>query len=220
MSTSLLYHGFGIQGYRYVRTHYEDGAIIFAIEQEQGELRCPQCCGAHVIRRGTCPRRFRTLPVGGKAVWLDVSVQRVECRGCGLVQQVELPFAEPRRSYTRAFQRYALGLCRVMTIQDVARHLGVSWDLIKDMHKRHLWQRYRRPSLRNLTSIAIDEICVGHGLRYLTIVLNLDTGAVIFVGHGKGKEALEPFWKRLGRRKKTIQAVAIDMSPAYLSAVL
>lgn len=70
-----------------------------------------------------------------------------------------------------------------------------------------------------VTHIAIDEICVGRGLRFLTIVLNLKTGAVIFVGQGKGKDALEPFWKRLGSRKRTIQAVAIDMSPAYLSAV-
>jgi transposase len=50
-------------------------------------------------------------------------------------------------------------------------------------------------------------------------VLNIQTGAVIFVGQGRGKEALDPFWKRLGRRKKTIKAVAIDMGHSYLSAV-
>jgi transposase len=110
-------------------------------------------------------------------------------------------------------------LCRAMTIQDVADHLGVSWDMIKDMHKRHLWRRYRKPRLTGLTHIAIDEICVGHGQRYLTLVLNISNGAVLFVGQGKGKEALEPFWKRLGAGKRTIQAVAIDMGNAYLSAM-
>jgi len=45
------------------------------------------------------------------------------------------------------------------------------------------------------------------------------TGAVIFVGQGKGKEALDPFWKRLGKRRRTIKAVAIDMGHSHLSAV-
>jgi len=165
-------------------------------------------------------RRFRTLPIGGKKVWIELPVQRVQCRCCQrVVQQVKIAFADDRRSYSSSFERYAVELCRVMTIQDVARHLDVSWDTIKDMHKRHLWRRFRRPSLNGLTRIAIDEICVGRGQRYLTIVLNLTSGAVLFVGQGKGKEALEPFWKRLGRRRKTIRAVAIDMSAAYLSAV-
>lgn len=219
MSTSLLYHAFGVRGYRHVRTQFEDNRVVFAIEQEAGQLRCPRCGGWDVIRRGTFPRQFRSLPIGGRAVLIELPVQRVECRICGVVQQARVAFADPRRSYTLAFERYVLDLCRVMTIQDVAHHLGVGWDLVKDIHKRHLWHRFRNPSLTGLTNIAIDEICVGHGPRYLTIVLNLQTGAVIFVGQGKGKEALLPFWKRLGLRARTIRAVAIDMSVAYLSAV-
>ena len=35
--------------------------------------------------------------------------------------------------------------------------------------------------------------------RYLTVVLNLLSGAVVFVGDGKGVDALEPFWRRLRR---------------------
>lgn len=219
MSTSLLYNSFGIRGYQYVRTSYEGGQTIFSIKQEDDQLRCPGCSSRRLIRRGTFRRRFRTVPIGGRAVWIDLPIQRVQCRDCGIVQQVEVSFADPRRSYTSAFERYVLDLCRLMTIRDVANHLGVSWDLVKDIHKRHLWHRFRNPNLTGLTYIAIDEICVGHGQRYLTIVLNLQNGAVIFVGQGKGKEALEPFWKRLGSRKRTIRAVAIDMGNAYLSAV-
>ena len=73
--------------------------------------------------------------------------------------------------------------------------------------------------MKHLHKIAIDEISYGKGHKYLTIVLNLENGAVVFVGEGKGAEALEPFWKRLGRRKRKIQSVAIDMSPAYTKAV-
>jgi transposase len=106
-----------------------------------------------------------------------------------------------------------------MTILDVARHLGVSWDVIKNIQRRYLKKRFFRPKLKKLKRLAIDEITIGKGHRYLTIVLDLDTGAVVFVGDGKGAEALEPFWKRLNRSKPKIEAVAIDMSPAYIGAV-
>ena len=33
MSTSLLYHGFGIRGYRYEKTEYVQGEIVFSISQ-------------------------------------------------------------------------------------------------------------------------------------------------------------------------------------------
>ena len=56
--------------------------------------------------------------------------------------------------------------------------------------------------------------------RYLTVVLDLKTGAVVFVGDGKGADALDPFWKQLKRAKSKIDAVAIDMSPAYISAII
>jgi transposase len=107
-----------------------------------------------------------------------------------------------------------------MTINDVSKHLGVSWDMVKDIHKRYLNQNYGEPSLRDLSSIAIDEIYIGQKQKYLTILLNLETGVVVFVGKGKGSDALSPFWKKLGRRKKKIESVAIDMSAAYTKAVL
>jgi len=106
-----------------------------------------------------------------------------------------------------------------MTISDVAKHLCVSWDMIKDIHKRYLNHKYGNPSLKDLRSIAIDEIYNGKKQKYLTIVLNLETGAVVFVGKGKGADALCPFWKKLGRRKKHVMSVAIDMSAAYTKAV-
>jgi transposase len=220
MSTSLLYHGFGIQGYQHVRTQYDDGAIHFRVRQEVFALRCPECGSYEVKPRGRVMRRFRTVPIGLKPVWIELAVQRVFCLLCQVVRQVKVKFAFWRRSYTRAFERYALELSRHMTIKDVARHLQVSWDVIKDIQKRSLSRRFARPKLHKLKQIAIDEITIGKGHRYLTIVLDLKSGAVVFVGDGKGTEALEPFWQRLRRQKVRIQAVATDLSPAYISAVL
>jgi transposase len=144
----------------------------------------------------------------------------VECLCCNTIRQIKLGFADARRSYTRAFERYVLGLCRCMTIADVANHLKIGWDTIKDIFKRHLARRFKRPRLGHIKRIAIDEISIGKGHRYLTVVLDLHTGAVIFVGDGKGADALTPFWKMLKRSNANIKAVAIDMSPAYIVAVL
>jgi len=147
-----------------------------------------------------------------------MGIQRVLCLSCGLLRQVKVRFADPRRSYTKTFERYALDLSRHMTILDVARHLGVSWDVIKEIQKRYLKRHYLRPKLKDLKQIAIDEITVGRGHQYLTIVLDLKSGAVVFVGEGKGSEALLSFWKRLKYSKAKIEAIAMDMSPAYFSA--
>jgi transposase len=219
MSTSLLYHGFGISGYKYVRTAYEGGQVIFTIRQEPKTLRCEACGSRDVRPRGKVERRFRSLPIGKRPTAVVLEIPRVACQSCGVIRQVEVAFADHRRSYTKAFERYVLDLSRSMTILDVARHLGVSWDVVKDIQKRDLSRRYSKPNLKNLRKIAIDEIAVGKGHRYLTVVLDLDTGAVVFVGDGKGGDALKPFWKRLRRSRAKIEAVAMDMSPAYYEAV-
>jgi len=219
MSTSLLYHAFGIRGYEYTRTRYEGGAVIFSVRQGREACRCSSCGSARIIHRGQVARRFRSLPIGGRATFVDLPIPRVECLACGAVRQVEVPFADPRRSYTRSFERYALELGRRMTIRDVAVHLGVGWDLIKDIQKRDLSRRFARPKLKHLRYIAIDEISIGKGHRYLTLVLDLETGRVVFVGDGKAGDALRPFWKRLRPSGAKIEAVAMDMSAAYRGAV-
>jgi transposase len=219
MSTSLLYHAFGVRGYEYLSTAYVGGEVWFKVEQPRGKLCCPLCGSHEVTRRGEVARTFRTVPVGGKAVWLTVGVARVGCEACQVVRQVDVDFADPRRTYTKSFARYVLELSRLMTIQDVAHHLDVGWDLVKEIVKADLGRRFKNPKLSKLRQIAIDEICIGKSQRYVTLVLDLDSGAVVFVGEGKGSEALEPFWTRLGRTRAKIQAVAIDMSKAYIKAV-
>jgi transposase len=219
MSTSLLYHAFGLRGYDYVKTEYQEGGVIFTLCQRPHTYRCPVCNSRDVHPRGHQERRFKAVPIGHKPVTVVLPIPRVECPRCGLIRQVPVAFADLRRSYTRAFERYALELGRLMTIQDVARHLQVGWDTIKDIQKRDLYRRFRKPRLRKLKQIAIDEIAVGAGHRYLTLVLNLETGAVVFVGEGKGAEALEPFWKRLRASRAKVEAVATDMSAAYIEAV-
>jgi transposase len=219
MSTSLLYHAFGIVGYQYVSQHFQEGQVNFRIEQRRERLCCPQCGCQDVWVHGHTERTFRTVPIGNKPTCVTLDVARVWCPVCDCVRQVKIGFADPKKRYTRSFERYALDLSRHMTIKDVAEHLQVSWDTIKDIQARNLQRRFGKPKLHKLREIAIDEIAIGKGHRYVTVVLNLRSGAVVFVGDGKGSEALEIFWKRLRRSRAKVKAVATDMSAAYIRAV-
>ncbi len=221
MSRSLLYSMFGVKGaFRYQATDYEAGAATFRIASVSDALRCPCCGGREVIRRGVVLRRIRTLPIGSRPTWIQLNVQRVWCVQCRRVQQIALPFADPFKSYTRAFERYVLDLLQYATIQDVATHLQVSWGTVKAIQKQHLQRRKERSSLKGLRQIAIDELCVGKG-HFLTLVLDLESGAVVYVGEGKSAASLEPFWRRLEQTGTDlkIQAVAMDFSAAYQLAV-
>ncbi len=219
MSTTLLYHVYNIRGYGYRRMKCVPGGIEVTIEQPRARCRCPACGGENVILKGAKPRRFHAPPMGGKRVTIVFDVPRVECRDCGVIRQVEIAFARPMRRHIRAFERYALDLLESMTCEDVAHHLGVSWGMIREIEKEHLQRRYAKPRLKDVKHIAIDEIAVRKGHKYMTVVLDLDTGHVIFVGDGRDGKSLLPFWKRLRRSGARIEAVAADMSPAYIAAV-
>jgi len=219
MSTSILYHAWGIYDYDFKSVAFREKKMVFQIAHQSSSLRCSSCESTSVICRGTSVRRFRTLPVGDRQVFIELPVQRVECLDCGVVRQVNIGFADPRVSYTKRFERYVLELLRFATILDVARHLHISWDVIKDIQKADLGERFSKPNLKVLRRLAIDEIAVSKGHSYLTVVMDLDSGAIVFVGDTKGHQALEPFWKMLGWHKRNIEAVATDMGKAYLFAV-
>ena len=197
MSTSLLYHGFGIRGYNYVRTEYSEGKIKFCILQSPDNICCPQCQNQNYICKGTVKRIFKATPIGTKEILIELPVQRIECLLCEKIHQVKVNFAKHMRGYTNAFERYATDLCRMLPISDVARLLKVSWGTIKDIEKRYLKKHYDKPRLKDITRIAIDEIYLGKKTKYVTLVMDLDTGAVVFVGDGKGADALAPLWKIL-----------------------
>ena len=220
MSTSFLYHAFGLQGYEYVHQQFVGGSILFRIRPKAKLLRCYRCKSYRIIRRGVNERRLRTLPIGFKPVWLLLEIPRVQCLACNCLRYIRLGIAASKRRYTRAFARFVLGLTRVMTLKDVSRLVGLGWDGVKDILRHHLARRFARPPLAKLRYIAIDEISVKKGHKYLTLVMDLQSGAVVFVGDGKGDEALAPFWKELHRARTKILAVATDMSTAYIGSVL
>ncbi len=219
MSTSVLYRALGIRGYKHQSIREQDGGIALRVRHDGTELKCPECGGSHISRRGTVPRSWSALPIGNRPVTVFANVPRIECHDCATEPVVPVPFADPHRSYIRSFQRLVLDLRQSMTLRDVARHLNVSDWMVRDIEKRWLGKHFAKPRLKGLRHIAIDEISTKKGHTYLTVVMDLESGAVVFVGDGKGADALNLFWTRLKASHAKVEAVAIDMSAAYYQAV-
>ena len=219
MSTSFLYHSSKVQGVIYEKTIYEKDRIIFRVKPKESLFVCSKCESTHVVRNGGSERLIRNLKIGRKTTFIQIYQSRLRCKDCHSSCMMELPFVEKWKNYTRAVALEAWDLSRAMTLKDVADYLGMDWRAVKDIQKEKLKTKYERPSLKNLENIGIDEICIGKGHKYITVVIDLDSGRVIYMEKGKNSSSLNPFWKRLRRSKARVKAVAIDMSPAYISAV-
>jgi len=122
MSTSLLYHAFGIRGYQYQSTRYHAGGMTIRIAQARESLCCPTCGSREVRIVERFERRWRAVPIGSRETWIELSVPKVKCQTCFARRRVRVSFSEPRRQHTRAFERYVAELLRFMTPQDVSRH--------------------------------------------------------------------------------------------------
>jgi transposase len=131
MSQQALYQILVLSGYQVANVERDEKQLFVHARPQPHRVCCPACGSREVIRRGESRRTIRNLPIGADCIWVVVTFLRVECRACQVVRQVKLGFADERRSYTRAFERYVQELCGYMTMQDVARHLGVSWDIVK-----------------------------------------------------------------------------------------
>ena len=186
----------------------------------RNHLKCADCQSGDVIRSGQVTRVFKLLPVGKKKTELVVRIPRLQCKHCGAIKQPRLAFAAPKKHYSRSLERFVADLCHVATLQDVAALTGLGWDTVKDIHKRHLRKKCKLYRLENVRHIAIDEVYLGKKRKFITIVLDLDTGRVLHIGKGKGKAALQGFGGRIKRSKAKIQAVATDMASGYMTAVL
>ena len=98
MSTSLLYHGYGITDYKYIRTYFKNGEIIFKIAHNHFSLCCSECRSKKISLKGKYTRLIRSLPIGSKPVFIELPAQRIRCHQCDTIRQVTLKFADERRT--------------------------------------------------------------------------------------------------------------------------
>ena len=219
MSTRLLYRTFGVRTFDLIKTTFDKGVTYFHLVKKAGHRRCV-CCGSRAVgldNARTYP--LRSVPIGNKPVIMVLILYTLICMNCGSRRQESRDIAAPRKSYTRAFGQLVLELAGKMTILDIARYLRIGWDLVKSIIKSSLRRRARRRSWRKVKRIAIDEFAIRKGHNYMTLVVDLDSGRVLYWAEGKDHTALRAFFQRLRRSGAKLEAIAVDMSGAYLKAV-
>jgi transposase len=225
MSANLFLDVLGLEEFQLldIVVKHEENTLEVHIRRRDGFRRCRHCGSTDFVKRGQLTRRLHTLPVGQyQKVFLVVKLHRLACRHCGRVAVEELPLSEGKRRYTKAFARYVIGLVQRMTIQDIAERLGLSWDVIKDIHKRWLQKRSQEmwKDLGGIRYLAIDEFAAGKGHRYFTVIIDLDKRCPLWIGQGRSQQAVAPFFKMLKDRDIYPLAVAMDMWSAYTQAVM
>ncbi len=220
----------GFEGFEVVAVRFEKdqrGETIKIVELETRDSRhtCGDCGRRDVdqavlaFREGK-PRRFRDCSLGDYETYVEVTPWRLFC--CGGTRVEAYPWEAQKHRMTRRFFERVAALCTRLPVRQVAALTGLSWDTVAriDSEATRLALGGDQPSLDGLRWIGIDEVSRTGGHVYFTIVTNLQTGRVVFVGDGKGEDALAPFFEQLGaRRQRRIRGVVSDLNAGYLASV-
>jgi len=162
----------------------------------------------------------RDLNLASTRVWLRCDYRKVLCAHCQRVSIEELGVFHPYLRVTRRLAAAIHQLCTVMTVSDVARHFQLDWKTVKDIDKQYLEAHYGRPDLTGLRVLAVDEISIRKGHSYLTVVMDYETGRVVYVGKDRKAKTLSRFFNQLtGKQRKAVAAVVMDMWDPYIKAV-
>ena len=196
----------------------EPKRLELRLEHVPGEhFECPQCkalCGVH----DTLERRWRHLNFFQYRCELVAKVPRTWCRKDG-VHQVQAPWAREGSGFTLLMEALVMLLSAQMPVDGIA-------DLLQENDTR-LWrvlihyveQAQARRDWKAVRRIAVDETSARRGHRYVTNVLDCDGAGLLLMVEGRSSEALGCFAQALrehGGEPTQIQAIAMDMSPAYL----
>ncbi len=219
MSTSLLYHTQKISDFQHVSFEYSTD-LIWNIVRSSGKFKCFSCLSSNVRAVHYGYRDIRGMPMGTKTTVIRVKMHRVISNHCGDNKVEKLKFLSSAKChYTKKVAGLALELREHMTISAVAEHLQLHWSTVKEIEKSYLKKKHKKIRLKEVEHIGIDEVYIEAMHGFLTIVRDLISGRVLFVGNGKSSDSLAPFMTKLKRAKAKLKTVAIDMGNAYSSWV-
>jgi transposase len=139
----------------------------------------------------------------------------------GRTMTVRVPWAEPGGRFTKRFESRVIALleqCR--TVRGAARLSRLTDDQVDGVMQRAVARGLLRREDQPLKYVGLDEKAIARGHRYATIFNDLEGGRVIDVAPERTQEAAAGLLRELPeQQREKIEAVAIDMWPAYISAV-
>lgn len=211
------------------------GQIINKIELDEGDqkviIRCQRDKRRAVIDPLTglkgrvnrlVKRQVRDTPLGGRSCWIEIELAQVYLSK-NERRMEHCPFVAKGNYYTHRFCRLISGLCRHMSIESVSRHLGLRWESTKNIDKAYLHSTLPAldpTQLTGLKMIGVDEVARAKGHDYMTVVYDMVEGHLIWVEAGRTADVFSSFLKQLPTETaNNIEAVAMDMGPAYQKSV-
>ena len=158
-------------------------------------------------------RRWRTLGLGTTLAFVEAGAPRVSCRDHGVVV-CAVPWARHDARFTRAFEDQVAWLTVNTSKTAVAELMRIAWRTVGGICERVVAEAQREVDLLDgLTRIGIDEISHRKGQRYLTVVVDHDSGRLVWAAAGRDRKTVEAFLDDLGEERcKQITLVSCDMA--------
>jgi transposase len=176
---------------------------------------CSRCGRPAAAVHDVTVRRVRELPILDAETWLLVPQARVACPHCGPTVEA-LPWLDRYARMTARFAESVARLAQVLPVKRVADWFALSWDTVRAIDRAALARRLGPADLTGVRVIAIDEFALRKGRHYATVVAEPATRRVLWVGRGRRREDLRPFFEALGPAGcRALEAAAMDMSGPY-----
>lgn len=196
---------------------FTDDGVVAELRRRARRHRCP--CGAVAPGYDRSTRRWRHLDLAACKLWLRYDIWRVNCRDCGRVRTEDVPWARPGARHSRDFEDVVAWMAQRCDKTTVSTLMRCSWETVDRIVKRVVADYLDEGRLEGLYHLGVDEVSYRKGHRYLTVVVDHDTGRVVWVAKTRAKAALTSFYDALGpERCEQIAAVSMDMTSIYREA--
>ena len=188
--------------------------ITLAADSSQ-PLRCSGCQRAGLPVHEYCRRRIRDLPMLGRTVLLHVTLRRVACPDCGARMEA-VPWLDRHARLTRRLADTVSTCCARLPTAHVAELFDLHWSTVRTLDQRRLEATVAALPPAEPRRLVMDEFALYKGHRYASVVLDADTRRVLWIGEGRSRAAVRPFFQALGPAGcARIEAVAMDMNTAF-----
>ena len=194
------------------------GALVVSVESTFRRLRCAQCgfkCHRVHDRRA---KKVRDLEVSGRRMTLVWQRRRMVCDNCASRFLEDHPAFEG--ALTARLSRRVVADAKVMTFSAVARRHGVHWHAVRALVDTWSALVAERRRSRRCSVLLVDETSMRKRHRYVTVIVNGDTGRTLAMVEHRSSAALSTFLMQQGHRWcKGVKVVVSDGSKAYKAAI-
>ena len=189
-----------------------DTVVVHVRPRCSTKRRCGRCgVRAPGYDQGEGRRRWRALDLGAVMCFVEADSPRVNCPAHGPTV-AQAPWARHGAGHTKDFDDQVAWLVTHSPKSTVAELMRVAWRTVGAIIARVVADgRAAHDPFEGLVRIGIDEISYKRGHRYLTVVVDHDSGRLVWAAVGRDKKTLESFFDLLGdERSKLIRIVTAD----------